>query len=141
MTYRRTIRSYSELSRVLDGISQDKEKTEHETLKYIARRVIPRHFDEANNLYKPLTPKYALYKLKKYGNLPILSRSLVLRTLARRNWRIVKAGNIAKIQWNLPKYAKYVRIERDFLELTKKDRRNIQQQKRRIYRRLRKRRF
>jgi hypothetical protein len=139
--YKRTIRSYAELARTLDLIADDKSKAEHDTLVYVASRIIPRHFDEANSLYKALTPKYALYKLKKYGNLPILSRTMVLRTLVRRNWKIIKMGSHWKIKWNLPRYAKYVRNERDFLAFTKKDRRNIQQQKRRIYRRLRSRRF
>jgi hypothetical protein len=141
MTYKRTIRSYAELARTIDLISDDKSKADHDTLVFVASRIIPRHFDEANSLYKALTPKYSLYKLKKYGNLPILSRTMVLRKLVRRNWKIVKMGSHWKIKWNLTRYAKYVRIERDFLKLTKKDRRNIRQQKRRILKRIRSRRF
>jgi hypothetical protein len=141
MTYKRTIRSYSELSQVLDGISSDKETAQYQTLEHIAKRIIPHHFEISEELYKPLSPKYNIWKIKHYGRLPILSRTLVLRTLVRRNWRIVRSAGSYKIVWNLTRYAKYVRQTRDFLALTPKDRKNISQQRRRIYRRLRSRRF
>jgi hypothetical protein len=109
-----------------------------------ADKRLPRHFtfegqQDAN--YKPLSPRYARQKARKYGIKPILVASGKLKR-GIKNWKVVRNGKSVLLNVKYPRYGAYQRQQgRDFLVLTPRDKRYVIHMLRRRYSTIRKRPF
>lgn len=114
-------------------------------VKQFAEKRIPQHFTFAGQKdagYKPLTPKYAIAKARKYGIKPILVASGKLKNTVKRGWRVIRRGNTILLNVKYPRYGSYQRRDgRDFLKITRRDSRYIIHMLRRRYITIRKKPF
>lgn len=77
-------------------------------------KLLKHHFDDTVR-YKPLTPKYAKQKIRKYGRQPILVASGRLRDAVLSTGTVKIYKKSVKLVFDLPNYGEYVLEARDFL--------------------------
>lgn len=77
-------------------------------------------FDYGNG-YKKLTKKYAIWKAKHYGIKPILVRTGHLKSVTSKGYRVIKKKHGVFLKVKETSYSKYVRQDRDFLEMKPRD--------------------
>lgn len=90
----------------------------HGVWKY-QKEYIKSHFESGNAErfgWPPLSPKYQRRKQREHGSKPMLVATGKLRNAVVGRGKVQASGNMIRITWrSLPKYAKYVDVDRPYL--------------------------
>lgn len=125
----KTITGLNNIIAAVSQIVRDKRAFVINMARYFAKFIVPRHFTitaPGSYGYKPLSPKYAKYKAKKYPGKPMLVATGRLRREARTGVRVRMRDKKALVQMVFPKYGSYqIEDGRDFTKLSPKDKRDI----------------